>query len=228
MDIGQEQTQKNHDQIKEIPKWAERYAESRSTPLIVFQAIFLAMVGMIALSVFCFLQQWFILAAVSLLLYMVTLLCLLFKWDKYEASYYAKTGIPEAKNLKQVRKYLVLPLLLIVVFSIIMEQQGYFPSHLRLPISAAFICPLLMFANWRWGKGSFFGNLWAFLYGAWGVAILFKLPWLTFSDKYAGAEIMVAVPLTGLITGLVGYLYNHHALKKLKASASMQENSNEE
>ena len=110
-----------------------------------------------------------------------------------------------------------------------MEQRGIFPSALRVPISAVYICPLLIFANWLWARGIFIGYLWAVLYGAWAVAILFKIPILTFTGNglfRPGEEMFLAVPITGVLTGVATYLYSKSALKKLKIAAHLQEDEN--
>ena len=147
-------------------------------------------------------------------------------WDRHEARYFTKTGIPQSESIKQIRKYMPLPLILFVVISVIMGQRGVFPPHLSVPISAVYVCPLLIFANWRWAKGSFIGYLWAGLYGAWAIAILLKIPVLTFSEggvrlMNPGDEMYLAAPVTGLITGLVAYIYSRYALKKLKTAAHL-------
>ena len=100
-----------------------------------------------------------------------------------------------------------------------MEQRSVFPHYLSVPISAVYVCPLLIFANWRWARGSFIGHLWATLYGAWAIAILFKVPILTFSEGgqlKPGDEMYLAAPVTGVITGMAAYIYSRYALKKLK------------
>ena len=196
--------------VKQIPEWARRYAESRTVPLIIFSIVFLALFGVVSLSVYCFLKERFILAATMMVLYVAGLIYFLITSDRHEARYFTKTGIPQSESIKQIRKYLPLPLILFVVISVIMEQRGVFPAHLAVPISAVYICPLLIFANWRWAKGSFIGYLWAGLYGTWAIAILLKVPVLTFSEGgirqlNPGDEMYLAAPLTGLITGLVAY-----------------------
>jgi hypothetical protein len=173
--------EQNTDRLKEIPKWARRYAESRTAPLIVFSLIFIVLFGAVSLSVYFFLKGQFIFAAIMMILYLVGFLYFVITWDRHEARYFTKTGIPQSKSIKQIRKYMPLPLILFVVISVIMEQRSVFPTHLSVPISALYCCPLLIFANWRWAKGSFIGYLWAGLYGTWAIAILFKLPFLTFS-----------------------------------------------
>jgi hypothetical protein len=96
-----------------------------------------------------------------------------------------------------------------------------------------YVCPLLIFANWRWARGSFIGYLWATFYGGWAIAILFKVPVLTFSEGgirllNPGDEMYFAVSVTGLITGLIAYIYSRYALKKLKTAAHLQEDTNEQ
>lgn len=229
MNTQQNQVPQNVEKIKDIPKWAKRYAENRTLHMIIFFIAYFILLGAILFSVHFFLKRNFIPAVVMLGLYIVGLIYFLITCDKNAASYYAKTGVPESSGLKKMGKYLSLPLIAFIIFGIIMEQRGIFPVHLRVPISAAFICPLLIFANWRCMKSSITCYLWAALYGTWAVAIIFNVPILTFSEGgqfKPGDEIMLAIPLTGLITGLVSYIYSRYALKKLKTTAHLEENNN--
>ena len=217
--------------LKEIPRLARRYAENRTTPLIVFSSIFIVLFGAVSLGVYCFLKGLFVLAAVMMILYVAGFIYFVIKWDRHEAHYFAKTGIPQNENVKQIRKFLPLPLMLCVIIQVIMELRGALPHYLSVPISALYVCPLLIFANWRWARSSFIGYLWATLYGAWAIAILFKVPILTFSQGgqfNPGDEMYLTTPVTGLITGLVAYIYSRHTLKKLKTAAHLQENNNEQ
>lgn len=232
--MSTEQNQKlaETEKLKDIPKWMRRYAESRTAPLIIFSMVFLALFGVVSLSVYCFLKGQFILAAIMVVLYVAGFIYFVVTWDRHEARYFTKTGIPQSESVQQIRKFLPLPLILFVVISVIMEQRGVFPAHLSVPISAVYVCPLLIFANWRWAKGSFIGYLWAGLYGGWAIAILFKVPFLTFSEggvrlMNPGDEMYLAAPVTGLITGMAAYIYSRYALKKLKTTAHLQENTNE-
>ena len=164
-------------------------------------------------------------------LYVATFIYLLITYDRHEARYFTKTGIPQSESVQQIRKFLPVPLILFVIIDVILEQRGVFPHYLSVPISAVYVCPLLIFANWRWARGSFIGYLWAGLYGAWAIAILLKVPVLTFSEGgirliNPGDEMYLAVPVTGLITGLVAYIYSRYALKKLKTAAHLQEDTN--
>ena len=233
MNTQQNQIPKNAEKLKEIPKWARRYAESRTAPLIIFSLIFIVLFGGVSLGVYCFLKGKFVLAAIMMVLYVAGFLSFVITWDKHEARYFTKTGIPQSESVQQIRKFLPLPLILFVIISVIMEQRGVFPAHLSVPISAVYVCPLLIFANWRWARGSFIGYLWAGLYGAWAIAILLKIPVLTFSEggvrlMNPGDEMYLAVPVTGVITGMVAYIYSRYALKKLKTAAHLQENTNEQ
>ncbi len=231
METEQNQVPQNAEKLKEIPKWARRYAESRTAPLIIFSLIFIVLFGGVSLGVYCFLKGKFVLAVIMMVLYVAGFLSFVITWDRHETRYFTKTGIPQSESVQQIRKFLPLPLILFVVISVIMEQRGVFPPYLRVPISAVYICPLLIFANWRWARGSFIGYLWAALYGGWAIAILFKVPVLTFSEggmrlMNPGAEMYLVCPVTGLITGLVAYIYSRYALKKLKDASKLQENNN--
>lgn len=231
MDAHQNKVSRDTEKLKEIPKWARRYAESRTAPMIIWHIVFIVSFGLAFLSVYFFLKERFIFAAIILALDVVISIYFLITYDRHEARYFTKTGIPQSESVKQIRKFLPLPLILFVVIDVIMEQRGVFPHYLSVPISAVYVCPLLIFANWRWARGSFIGYLWATLYGAWAIAILFKVPILTFSQGgqlKPGDEMYLAVPVTGLITGLVAYIYSRYALKKLKTAAHLQENTNEQ
>ncbi len=227
MNAKQDQESRDTEKLKEIPKWARRYAESRTAPLIVFSLVFIVFFGVVSLSVYCFLKGQFILAAIMMVLYVAGFIYFVVTWDRHEARYFTKTGIPQSQSVQQIRKFLPLPLILFVVIDVIMEQRGVFPAHLRQPVSALFLCPLLLFANWRWARGSFIGYLWAALYGGWAIAILFKVPILTFSEggmrlMNPGDEMYLAAPVTGLITGLIAYIYSRYALKKLKGISHLE------
>ena len=230
MDAPQNKVPQGTEKLKEIPKWARRYAESRTAPLIVFSLVFVVNFGMAVLGVYCFLNHHFILATIMMISCTTLVIYFIATWDRHEARYFTKTGIPQSESVKQIRKFLPLPLITCVVIDVILEQRGIFPHHLSVPVSALYVCPLLIFANWRWGRGSFIGYLWAALYGGWSIAILFKVPILTFSQGgqlKPGDEMYLAAPVTGVITGIVAYIYSRYALKKLKAAAHLRENNNE-
>ncbi|MFX0201942.1 MAG: hypothetical protein ACFFCW_38010 [Candidatus Hodarchaeota archaeon] len=232
MDAHQNRVSQHTEKLKEIPKWARRYAESRTAPLIVFSLIFIVLFAEVSLGVYCFLKGKIILAAIMMVLYVAAFLYFVITWDRHEARYFTKTGIPQSESVKQIRKFLPLPLIACIVISVILEQRGVFPHHLSVPISALYVCPLLIFANWRWARGSFIGYLWAGLYGVWAIAIISKVPILTFSEGgipqlKPGDEMFLAAPVTGVITGLVAYIYSRYALKKLKTAAHLQENADE-
>ena len=216
MNDKQNQKLEETEKLKEIPKWLRRYVESRTAPIIIWHIVFIVSFGIAFLSVYYLSKGKFILA--GLIYFNIT-------WDKHKSRYFAKTGIPESRSVKQIRKFLSLPLIACIVISVIMEQRGVFPAHLSVPISALYVCPLLIFVNWQWARGSFIGYLWATLYGAWSIAILFKVPILTFSEGgqlKPGGEMYLAAPVTGLITGLVAYIYGRYALKKLKGITHLE------
>ena len=214
------------EKLKEIPKWARRYAESRTIPMIVRLLVVLALTAAVFFSVYCFLHKRVLLASIMMGVYVVGFVCFLLLDGFCSARYYAKSGLGESKSVKQITKYLALPLIGLCFVSVILEQRGVFPEHLRVPISASFCCTLLIFGNWRWARGSFVGYLWAGLYGAWAIAILFRVPVLTFPGRWAGMEIAVAIPLTGLVTGLIVHIYNRYALKRLKEVTHLNEAGN--
>jgi len=209
MGTGQNKMVRDAEKVKDISKLAGRYAENRTGPMVVFMSVAILLFGAVALGVYCFLKGWVVLAVILMGVYVVGFLYFVIKWDKHEARYFIKSGIPQSECVLKVRKYLPVPLIVCVVISVILEQLGVFPHYLCVPVSAVYICPMLFFANW---------------------AILFGVPILTFSEGGQfgpGDEMYLAVPVTGLITGVVVYIYSRSALKKLKAAAKLQEDDNE-
>lgn len=226
MEAGQDKNLLNAEKVKDISKWAGRYAENRTGPLIVFQLIFILLLGAVALGVYCFLKGWVVAAAILVGTYVAGTIYFIATWGRHEASYFLKSGIPQNENVLKVRKYFPVTLIVFVIISVVLEKLGVWPHSLCVPISAVYVCPLLFFANWRWGKDSFIGYLWGGLYGCWAIAILFKVPILTFSEGgqfKPGDEMYLAVPVTGLLTRLIVYIYSRSALKKLKAAAKVNE-----
>lgn len=230
MNTHQNKVSQDTEKLKEIPKWARRYAESRTAPLIIFSLVFVVSFVIAFMSVYFFLRARFILGSIMAVIDIILFLYFIIAWDKHEANYFTKTGIPQSESVKQIRKFLPLPLIACVVIDVTLEQRGVLPHYLSVPVSALYVCPLLVFANWRWARGSFIGYLWAALYAGWSIAILFKVPILTFSQGgqlKPGDEMYLAAPVTGVITGIVAYIYSRYALKKLKAAAKLQESNNE-
>lgn len=100
MNTEQNQKLAETEKLKEIPKWTRRYAESRTAPLIIFSMVFLVLFGVVSLSVYCFLKGQFILAAIMVVLYVAGFIYFVVTWDRHEARYFTKTGIPQSESIK--------------------------------------------------------------------------------------------------------------------------------
>ncbi len=62
MNTQQDQVPQNVEELKEIPKWARRYAESRTAPMIIWHIVFIVCFGLAFLSVYFFLKGRFVFA----------------------------------------------------------------------------------------------------------------------------------------------------------------------
>ena len=92
----------NTEKLKEIPKWARRYAESRTAPLVVFSSIFIVLFGAVSLSVYCFLKGQFIFAAIMMILYLaVPVTGLITGLVAYIYSRYALKKLKTAAHLQE-------------------------------------------------------------------------------------------------------------------------------
>ena len=111
MESRQNKVSQDTEKLKEIPKWARRYAESRTALLIVYSMIFIVFFGAVALGVYCLLKGWFILATIMMILYIAGFLYFVITSDRHEDRYFVKTGIPQSESVQKIRKFLPLSIL---------------------------------------------------------------------------------------------------------------------
>lgn len=224
MNVEKNQEPQEMKKLKEIPKWAQRYVQSKIMPIIVRLVIILCLSVAALLAVYYFLHKSILLGVVAIGLCTVGFLCFFFIERFYLANYSAKNGLTKDKNETQVKKFLFFTVLPLSLVCVALALLGAIPIRLLQPVSAAFICPILIFTNWRWvRRDSFIGYLWAGLYGSWAIAILLRVPLLTFPGRFAGSELLIAISITGLATGLAGHIYNRYALKRLKELTHLEE-----
>ena len=213
------------EEVREIPKWTRRYVENKTMPMIIFLLVALGVIAAISIANYCFLQKRLLLGVImtgaSMLGWGCSFLVLRFCLTRC----YAKEGLSRGKNQRQVDNFFYVTAIPLLIACAVLAAFDVIPVRLLQPITALFLCPLLIFWNLRWARGaSFLGYLWASLYGAWAIALLFRLPLVTFPERSAGLEVVLAVVVTGLITGSAGHIYNRHALRKLKRLASLKQN----
>lgn len=222
--VEQNQMSQEMDRLKEIPKWARRYALNKTMSMVVMFMIFLLSFAVVSAGVHCFLNGNPFLGWVMIGVFVMVFICS-FSVEKYCKTHcYEQDGMSKSERVEEIKKFLALPLVILAGFSIYAMKYFNIPMRLSMPISATYVCPLLAYVNWRWARyDSFIGYLWAGLYGAWATAILLNVPLLTFAGRWEGQEMYITVSITGLIAALAAHLYNRYALRKLKKLTNVEQ-----
>ena len=228
-----------HD-LRQIPKWARRYAQNRTLPVLVSLLIFLifsvAIGGLSYLTAWAFKSGFRALAAVCGLLLCASLVSLL--WFSFVGG--AKVIVRISQRVyrsegevfvgprpeKAFRK--VHPAIWLFPFCVFGEVMlgimGFLPIRLMQPISAVYCVPFMVYLSIKLrGVGSPFMLLWPLLYGLHAILLVAGVP-IYFSGKLQALNMLIPVAGYGLIAVLAGHIYSRFALMRLRQlSASPEE-----
>jgi hypothetical protein len=225
------------DSVREIPKWARRYAQNRTLPMVAMIVIFTA-----ACCVFGglgLLTGWAIvkdkpvvLAACMLVLCGFTVWWLWFSLigvlrimrSIAERLYQGEGGVwvGACAGIEKSKG----PLLVAIVFMFCVHANlglgllGFLPIRYMQPISALYVVPFLCYLALKVRRiGSPFMFLWPALYGLHAVLLVAGVP------IRMGPVLDMAVPTVGygLATALAGHIYSRVALRRLRRLAASPE-----
>jgi len=235
---------KAEDDLREIPKWARRYAQNRTLPVVVLLLIFAAgcavLGGLSYLSVWADMAGQRFLAAAS----MVVLSGFAIWWLWFclvggrpimrrvaERSYQGDGSVSVGACARRTRPPLgVFDLMFIVLVSVVAGLLAFLPMSVTQPMSALYVVPFFCYLGMRLrrvGVGSPFMFLWPALYGIHAILDVAGVPVRFWGDLRA---LDVGVPLVGygLIAALAGHLYSRVALRRLRMLAAGPELSDGE
>jgi hypothetical protein len=237
---------RNHNRNpREIPKWARRYAQSRTLPVVVLLAVFAIGSGVFGglsyLTVWAHVHGDRLLAGACMLL-----LCGFLVWWIWLCSVGAAKIIPRiAERLYRgegavsaglaaeevVARPPTVPVLLFmfcVIASVGLGLLGFLPRQHMQPISAIYAVPFLVYLGIRVrGAGGPFMFLWPALYGLHAILLVAGAP-IYFGGSYEILNIFVPVVGYGLAAALAGHLYSRIALRRLRKAAAIPESTGEE
>jgi hypothetical protein len=237
------------DRVREIPKWAGRYAQNRTLPVVVMIVINAAaccvFLGLGLLTGWAYIKGIRGLAAASMLV-----LCGFLAWwlwfcfigvfritrSIFERLYRGEgsvfvgacTRIEESKRPLLVAEQSKGPLLAAFVLMFCVHASvglGFlelYPIRLIQPVSALYVVPFLCYLGVtvrRAGIGSPFLFIWPTLYGIHAVLIVAGAP------VRLGPWLDMAVPTVGygLLAALSGHIYSRLALRRLRSLAGTPE-----
>jgi len=224
------------DEVREIPKWARRYAQNRTLPVLVGLVISIAGFAMFAglslLTAWAYLFGLRVLAIASM-----TALCALFAFwiwfsffgaarliDRISQWLYRREGsvtlgIPQVgfpPKAEHKRLLLVAFVYMFCVFAGVgLGFLRVYPLSLIQPVSALYVVPFLCYLGWRLRAhriGSPFMFLWPTLYAIHAVLIVAGAP------ISMGPMLDMFVPTFGygFLAALAAHLYSRIALRRLR------------
>ena len=225
------------DDAREISKWARRYTRSRTIPFLISQAFFVFFT--IAIGVSSYLAAlayragrmlWFWICIVLLVSTLAALIWYIIRADRLIRSISKRLYLKEGSAILDTsltKKEMLLRAVVISVFlfcvaaSTLIGPFASLPQRYMQPVSAIYVVPFLVSMSILHRRRiSLLSLLWPFLYALHailvvaGAPILFKGPWFILN-------MFVPVVGYGMVTGLVGHIYNRFALRKLKKLAKV-------
>ncbi len=250
--MDSKQHNKSQDQdfekLKEISKWSQRYAENRTLPFLanmIISLLFGTVIGI--LSYFggrAYRSGNVLLLWICILSLLIVISALIFcsvpKWggkstDQFIKLLYRKEGqvtlaLPK-RTKRQKRAGWIVGLLfgLCLMISVILGVLGYYPIKYMQPVSAIYIVPFIIAIGVTQTPSvnplGFLSWLWPTLYAIHAILIVAGVP-IHFDRPWIFLNMLIPIAGYGILCALIGHFYSRYALKKLKTTAHLEENTN--
>jgi hypothetical protein len=246
MGAGTEERRAEQNQgLQDIPRWARRYAQNRTLPVLVGLAIFLGgfcvFAGLSWLIAWAYLRGEVLAAGTAM-----AALCGFAVWwlwfsfvggggimRRISERLYRGEGsvsLGEGAETLSMKKRPVVAFLFMfcVAASVGLGMLGLLPHKYMQPISALYCVPFLVYL---WAKqrpaGSPLMLLWPVLYGLHAILLVAGAP-IRFEDKLDILNMLVPVVGYGIVAALAAHLYSRFALRRLRAVARIPEMAQEQ
>jgi hypothetical protein len=242
-----ESQDQNAEKLKEIPKWTRKYAQNRTFPFMIALAINLCLFAGIAIPSYfggkAYMSGNLVLFWICIFVVAVAMISLAFfcvpKWggkfvERISKRLYNREGdvlisIPETIKKKQWVGYVVAMVFgSCVLISVILGLLGYLPIKYMQPISALYLVPFLVFLYlWQRPIISPLALLWPILYSIHAILVVAGVP-IQFGEPWTFLNMLLPVFGYGFLAYVICHLYSRYALKKLKTTAHLREDTNEQ
>lgn len=236
----EKQGSKEDQDIRSIPTWTRRYAQSRTLPLVVFLGIFVlgfaAFGGLSYLTVWAYVTGHRILAVATMLL--LSGLIAWWAWfsfvgaprilrrvsDRlYRSEGAVSVGPSPPGNLLRVAPAVGFVFMFCVIASVGLGLLGMLPTRYMQPVSALYVIPFLVYIGIaQRGSGSPFMWLWPILYGIHAILLVAGAP-IYFGGTWEALNMLIPAVGYGLVAALAGHIYSRIALRRLRALARSPE-----
>jgi hypothetical protein len=241
MSTQQNQVPEDTEKLKDIQKWTQRYAENRTLPFLVnmltFLFLFCGTGGLFYAAVKAYragnmLLFWFFIFAVVLVAAAIVLAASFIERRLYRKEGQIKLAAPEKTKKERIAGWIAgLLFVICVMFSIILVVLFNIPIKYMQPVSAICFIPLFIAVGiWRppsVNPAGFLVWLWPTLYVIHAILIVAGVP-IVFHKPWTALNMLIPIAGYGILFGLLGHIYSRYALKKLKRTAHLQENTNEQ
>ncbi len=221
---------------RQLAKWAERYARSRTIPFLVQWALIMGLVlviGLLAYATVLAYQTkhrqllWVCMGVIAVTMAALTwlsasrwasgLVWRISQWLYGKEGYAAYSG----RAARQAKRAWWVPLagMGLGVYHLgvaLLAGLRHLPMDYIQPFSALYMAPFLglMIVTQRLG---FWAWVWPLLYAAYAVAILAGAP--HFTGQWFALDVLVSIFGFGLVSMIVGHAYSRYALYRLKQLA---------
>lgn len=231
---------KQDSELREIPKWARRYAQNRTLPMLVFFGIFV--VGFAAFGGLSYLTAWaYVTGQRPLAVAAMLLLCGFAVWwmwfsfvggqrimrrvtDRlYRNEGTVSVGSASESDIWRKSPAVGFVFMFCVIASVGLGLLGVLPIRYMQPISALYFIPFCVYLGIaQRGTGSPFMLLWPTLYGIHAILLVAGAP-IYFGGKWEALNMFVPVIGYGVLAALAAHIYSRVALRRLRALATSPE-----
>ncbi len=233
------------DDVREISKWAQRYAQNRTLPMVVFLGIFVfgfcMFGGLSYLTVWAYVNGNRVMAGASILA-----LCAFAVWwlwfsfvggtrimrriseRLYRGEGSVSVGLPLGPEATRPPPTLIgFVFMFCVLASVGLGLLGFLPIRYMQPISALYVVPFMLYLGMRLRPvGSPFICLWPALYGIHAILDVAGVP-IRFWGEMRALDVFVPMIGYGLIAAIAGHIYSRFALRRLRALAASPDMTDE-
>ena len=243
--MNEEKEDAESENLREIPKWTRRYAQSRTLPFVLQMIIFVLLCAAIGgpsyLAVKAYLSGNIILLVICIVVLVTGFAGTIFfsvpKWGgkligEIAQRLYGKEGSVAISPAEGLIMQPVVPKIATWLFascvfaSIVLGMLGFYSIEYMQPVSAIYVVPFLVFLGIGMkGIAGLIPLLWPGLYALHAILVVAGVP-IQFEGKLMGLNMLIPIAGYGIFTGLVGHIYNRFALRKLKNIACLEESGN--
>jgi hypothetical protein len=225
----------NTEELKEIPKWTQRYAENRTLPFLVsmltFLSLFLGTGGLFYVAGKAYrsgnqLLFWICIFAVVLVTTAIVLAARFIEQRLYRNEGQVTLATPKKTKRQRCAGWIAGLLFgVCVMISVILVVFCKLPIKYMQPVSAIYFIPLII-AIGIWQPPSvkpagFLVWLWPTLYVIHAILIVAGVP-IQFDRPWIFLNILIPTAGYGILCALMGHIYSRYALKKLKGFTHLE------